>query len=201
MKKFLTSVMLLAVLTALILTGCGDNANQVSSAEGLEPFGNVEVIPSAVPSTGTMTPSSTPQIAAPNTSNKPGNVVEGNTQASTAPASPSPTTVVVPEPSYFVAPSIAPSSAPTPTPSQEPLPDDPAAPTTASPDEVLPYVGQPLSKLIDELGYPTSSDYEPVDEENDTVEANGTLYFAGGYTVTTYRAPDGTETITSVNVG
>lgn len=201
MKKFLTSVVFLAALTALILAGCGRNSDQISSTEGLDTFGSVTVIPSAVPSTGVMTPSSTPQIAAP-TSKKPNNVVEGNTQASAAPASPSPSAATVPAPSYFVPqPTVAPEVSPEPSPSEEPLPNEPAPYTTADINQALNYVGQPLSKLIEELGYPTSSDYEPVDEANGTVEANGTLYFAGGYTATTYRAPDGTETITSINAG
>lgn len=57
-------------------------------------------------------------------------------------------------------------------------------------------MGKTLTELIDELGYPLSSDYQLVDEEDPDQGEKGTLYF-NGFTATTLRK-DGTETVTSV---
>ena len=57
-------------------------------------------------------------------------------------------------------------------------------------------MGQPLSDLIADLGYPIRSDYEDVDEDDPDAGKIGTLYF-DGFTVTTLRDNDG-ETITAV---
>jgi hypothetical protein len=59
------------------------------------------------------------------------------------------------------------------------------------------YVGKSLTSLISDLGLPSSSDYEPIDENDPDKGDIGTLYF-DGFTVTTQRNAD-SETITSVN--
>lgn len=195
MKKVLTTVLLLAALTALILAGCGNNNAQESDLpEELNAFG-VTVNPSAVPSTGEMQPetSTRPAIA---TTQKPGKVDnERNVQSSSAPASPSPTKNNT---SNYVPPTTyTPTAQPSPSPS-EPLQSPPADPSGCSAEDARKYIGKSLSSLISELGYPVSSDYEPIDEDDPSAGDIGTLTFAGGFTVTTKRNSEG-ETITAVN--
>ena len=195
MKKVLTTVLLLAALTALILAGCGNNNAQESDLpEELNTFG-VTVNPSAVPSTGEMQPetSTGPAIA---TTQKPGKVDnERNVQSSSAPASPSPTKNNT---SNYVPPTTyTPTAQPSPSPS-EPLQSPPADPSGCSAEDARKYIGKSLSSLISELGYPVSSDYEPIDEDDPSAGDIGTLTFAGGFTVTTKRNSEG-ETITAVN--
>jgi hypothetical protein len=73
-------------------------------------------------------------------------------------------------------------------------------------------VGKSRASLIADLGLPTRSVYEnadgtdavnpPDDDENTYVTPAqiGTLYY-DGFTVSTYKDTDGTETVTSVNPG
>ena len=72
----------------------------------------------------------------------------------------------------------------------------PASASTATLEEVQPYVGGPLSELIKDLGYPQRSEYEDVDEDDPDTDRIGTLYFSG-FVVTTLRDKNG-ETIIGV---
>jgi len=73
---------------------------------------------------------------------------------------------------------------------------DPAQASTASASEASAYVGRQRWELIDALGYPSSSDYEDVDEDDPDSDAIGTLYYKGFY-VTTLRSGD-SEVVTGV---
>lgn len=193
MKKILTTVLLLAALTALILTGCGNNNTEDSLPEELNQFGSVAVIPSAVPSTE-VAPQSSGVLAVP-TTKEPGKLGETDTQGSAAPASPSPTKT--PTPSYAPQPSYVPTTQPSPSPS-EPLPSPPASAYTGPADKAREYIGKPLSDLFENLGYPSSADYEYIDEDDPSAGKIGTLKFPAGYTVTT-KQTDESEIITAVN--
>lgn len=192
MKKFLTTILLLAALTALFLTGCGNNNTPDSSIAEINKFG-VTVNPSAVPSTGEMAPESSANLAFP-TAKTSGKVDEHDTQTSAAPASPSPTKV--PTPSYAPPVSYAPTTQPSTSPSA-PLQSPPADPFGGTADEVRKYIGKTLTELVSDLGYPITSDYEPIDEDDPSAGDIGTLTFSGGYTVTTKRTSEG-EVITAV---
>ena len=191
---------LAAALTVILLAGCGVGGESVQDSttpEGLQTFG-VAVNPSAQPSMA--------QEIAPNvTSNGTiGGEPEQNEQGESVSPSPSqstttggdttvnPTATTTPtkKPSSTTQPSTAPTTSPSITPPQ------PA--TTATYDEVKQYVGKQLSELIDTLGYPVRSDYDYVDEDDPTQGENGTLYFSGGFTVTTLRNSDG-EVITGIS--
>lgn len=197
MKKVLTTVLLLAALTALILTGCGNNnAEDSDLPETLTTFGKVTLMPSMTPETGEMVPETSGGNIATPTSRAPDKVDnERNVQSSSAPASPSPTKNNT---SNYVPPTTyTPTAQPSPSPS-EPLQSPPADPFGGSADDVKKYIGKSLSTLISELGYPVSSDYEPIDENDPSAGDIGTLTFAGGFTVTTKRNSEG-ETVTAVN--
>ena len=197
---------LAAALTVLLLTGCGVGGESVqdsSTPEGLQTFG-VAVDPSAQPS---MAQEVIPNVTADGTTGgEPEQNEQGESVSATASVSPSPsqstttggsttvkpsaTTTPTKKPSNTTQPSTAPTTSPTITPPQ------PA--TTATYDEVMQYVGKQLSELVDALGYPVRSDYDYVDEEDPDQGENGTLYFSGGFTVTTLRNSDG-EVITGIS--
>lgn len=193
MTKTRFSILILAVLTALILAGCGsmDNSNVESSVEpGLQTFG-IAVNPSAQPSTGQVLPevsaSATETVTAPSG----GVSTEDEAVASTAPsAEPAPTPSKAPSggssdtPATSTSPSSSPNIAP------------PAPVSTATVDDVEQYVGKTLQQLVEDLGYPNSSSYDYVDEDDPSKGEIGTVYYSD-FTVTTRRA-DGTETITAV---
>lgn len=196
MKKFLTTVLLLAALTALILAGCGNDTNPASSApEGIGTFG-VSMNPSAVPSTAPTAAQNSPTVAVPSTQ-KPSVSGEPGVQITSAPVSPSPTKT--PAPSATVRPSTAPTAKPSPSPSDKPpVPSAPAPTSTTTPTDAAKYIGKSASTLLDEQGFPGGGrDYEPVDEDDPSAGEIGTFYY-DGFTVTTKRAADGTETVTAV---
>lgn len=189
---------LAAALTVVMLAGCGVGGESVqdsSTPEGLQTFG-VAVNPSAQPS---MAQEVTPNVT---TGGVTGGEPDQNEQGESVSPSPSqstggsttakPTATATPtqKPNNPTQPSTAPTTSPTITPPQ------PA--TTATYDEVMAYVGKQLSELVDALGYPVRSDYDYVDEEDPTKGEIGTLYFSGGFTVTTLRNSDG-EVITGIN--
>lgn len=198
-------LLILAVLTALTLAACGaSDDSSVDSAEpqGLQTFG-VMVDPSAQPSMGqviTDYSEDAPAVSMDNT-------VDGtDTQHTPAPgqseeaaetASPSSAPTTAPT----TAPTVRPSTVPTQQPEASPSPSSPSiAPpppmSSATVDDVMAYVGRPLADLIEEWGYPSSSDYEYVDDADPSLGEIGTLYFSD-FTVTT-RRENGVETITSV---
>ena len=195
------AILLIAVLTAMLLAGCGNETTMESSApEGLQTFG-VAVNPSTAPSQGQtveVTPgSATVKDPAGNTTGQEsgGNVGEtdnqgqGGTSTPTAPAAPSTQKPSTPSTSNTpVNPTTGPDA---------PAISPPAPASTATPDEVEEYVGKSLSELIADLGVPSSSDYELIDETDPDAGEIGTLYF-NGFTVTTKRTADG-EIITEVN--
>lgn len=198
-----------AALTVIALAGCGFGGEAVqdsSTPEGLQTFG-VAVDPSAQPS---MAQAVAPNVTANgNTGGEP----EQNDQGESVSPSPSPSSsqnttpggnTTTAKPTSTATPTKAPtpttqvSSEPTTSPATSPVVSPPKPATTATYDEVQQYVGKQLSTLIDELGYPVRSDYDYVDEEDPTQGEIGTLYFSGGFTVTTLRNSDG-EVITGIN--
>ena len=200
MKKFLTSVTLLAVLAALILAGCGTETTPASSApEGLATFGTLN--PSAVPSTASMKPQTSDTNLAIATTTTPKPDGEPTVQTSSAPISPSPTKT--PEPTATAKPTVKPTPtaelSPSPTPPEESPSPTPEPASTEPPEEAEKYIGKSADTLRSEIGLPGGgSDYEPVDENDPNSDEIGTLYY-DGYTVTTHRTADGTETVTAVN--
>ena len=191
---------LAAALTVLFMTGCGIGGESVqdnSTPEGLQTFG-VAVNPSAQPSMAQkVTPGVTSENAA--TGGEPGQNDQGESvspspsqSASGSGTTTKPTATAKPtaKPNPTTQPSASPTTSPTITPPQ------PA--TTATYDEVKQYVGKQLSELVSELGYPVRSDYDYVDEDDPSKGENGTLYFSGGFTVTTLRNSDG-EVITGID--
>ena len=188
---------LAAALTVLLLAGCGVGGESVqdsSTPEGLQTFG-VAVNPSAQPS---MAQEVIPSVTTNDTiggepeQNEQGESVsaspspsQSTTTGGTTTAKPSATTTPTKKPSNTTQPSTAPTTSPAVSP--------PKPATSATYDEVMQYVGKQLSELIDELGYPVRSDYDYVDEEDPTQGEIGTLYFSGGFTVTTLRNSDGEE--------
>ena len=190
---------LAAALTVLLLAGCGVGGESVrdsSTPEGLQTFG-VAVNPSAQPS---MAQEVIPSVTTNDTiggepeQNEQGESVspspgpspsQSTTTGGTTTTKPSATTTPTKKPSNTTQPSTAPTTSPAVSP--------PKPATSATYDEVMQYVGKQLSELIDELGYPVRSDYDYVDEEDPTQGEIGTLYFSGGFTVTTLRNSDGEE--------
>lgn len=191
---------LAAALTVLLMTGCGVGGESVqdnSTPEGLQTFG-IAVNPSAQPS---MAQEVTPGVTSENgtTGGEPGQNDQGESVSPSPSQSTSgsgtttkPTAAAKPtsKPNPTTQPSASPTTSPTITPPQ------PA--TTATYDEVKQYVGKQLSELVSELGYPVRSDYDYVDEDDPSKGENGTLYFSGGFTVTTLRNSDG-EVITGID--
>lgn len=197
--------MVAAVLAALLLAGCGisTESNVDSSApEGLQTFG-VAVNPSAEPSKAQEV---TPAVSGngEDTNGQPGqtdeggngspNGTDGDHQGGTGDGdtTPAPTSTAKPNPTPATSPANSPASSPAITP--------PAPASSASYDDVSKYVGKQLTELVAELGYPVRSDYEYVDDEDPTQGEIGTLYFSGGFTVTTRRDDSG-EIITAITPG
>lgn len=199
------AILFIAVLTAMLLAGCGNETTVESSApEGLQTFG-VAVDPSTAPSQG-QTVDTTPGSAAvkdpTNTSTTSGgNVDEADNQGQGGTSTPTSTPTAAATPATQRPSTPSASSAPVnPTTSPDaPVISPPAPASSATPDDVKNYVGKSLSELIADLGVPSSSDYEPIDEENPDAGETGTLYF-NGFTVTTKKTAEG-ETILSVNEG
>ncbi len=193
-------ILLISALLALLLCACGDTAEPSSAPEGLQTFG-APIDVSAQPSTGPVaSPTFNPSVSAQPVPSS-GNLVENNSQPSASPvAEPSPVRTQTPtvRPSASAAP-VSPSPSPStePSPFSSPAISPPAPASSATPEEAEEFVGRPVRELIDELGVPSRSDYEPVDEEDPEQGEIGTLYF-NGFTVTTFKDSEG-ETITSVN--
>lgn len=198
-----------AVLAVLMLAGCGVGGESVqdnSTPEGLQTFG-VAVNPSAQPS---MAQEVSPNVTMPDgsTGGEPGQNDDGETGGTTSPS-----------PSGNNGGNGGGSgngnggnsggsggnnggnnggTTPTTSPSTSPVVSPPQPASTATYDEVMQYLGKQLSELIDELGYPVRSDYDYVDDKDPSQGEIGTLYFSGGFTVTTLRNSDG-ETITGIS--
>lgn len=198
MTKFRIPILILAVLAALMLAGCGDTTQESSVPEGIETFGTA-VNPSAQPSTGEVVPSSSAALAVTDP-NAPGVVGENDTSTSSTPSATttsSPSTAPASTPTKRPSTSTVPAS---PSPSDDedhPVISPPAPASTAGIDEAKAYIGKSLSSLFEDLGYSSSSDYEPIDEDDPDAGDIGTHYF-DGFTVTTKRTSEG-EIITAVN--
>lgn len=195
MTKFRTSLFILAVLTALMLAGCGDTTQESSVPEGIETFGTA-VNPSAQPSTGQVIPGDPDSSAVqdPDTTGTIGGETDTQPSGTAAPSArpdTTPSTTATRTPS----PSTAPSS-PSPSDDEHPVISPPAPASTATADDARNYIGKPVSSLFAALGYASSSDYEPIDEDDPDAGDIGTLYF-DGFTVTTKRTADG-EIVTAV---
>ena len=198
MTKFRISVLILAVLAALMLAGCGDTTQESSDAVEIETFGTA-VNPSAQPSTGEVVPETSASVAVGDPPTV-GTVGENDTSTSSTPSStttssPSaaPTSTTTQRPSTSTAP-----ASPSPSDDEDhPVISPPAPASTATVDQAKSYIGESVSSLFNDLGYASSSDYEPIDEDDPDAGDIGTLYF-DGFTVTTKRTADG-EIITAVN--
>lgn len=198
MKKQTTILIVLAVLAALMFTACGRGDNSViepSSAGGLNTFGDDSMDPFAEPSAGqVISPSEgdenddpgTPSTTAPGIGDVDSPGTPGTT---TAPVTANPITTTTP------GTNPAPGTS-SPAPSTEPG-ESPAPASDAEKAEAEAYIGSPLSALIRELGYPSSSDYAAVDPNDESKGEVGALYFIAGYTVVTSRTDDA-EIITAV---
>lgn len=201
------AIILLAVLTAMLLAGCGNETTTESSVpEGLETFGTA-VDPSAVPSQAqtVQNPAGNATVKDPTGDGSVGeddnqnyNTVIGDGPAETS--APSGGTSSGGSSSGGSSSGGSSSGGSTTNPSASPAApaiSPPAPASTATPDEVREYVGKPVTDLIKDLGYPISSDYELIDEDDPDAGEIGTLRF-NGFTVTTKRTADG-EIITEVN--
>lgn len=198
-KRF--TLILLAVLTALMLAGCGrtdDSTLDSSSPEGIQTWG-VDVDPSAQPSMGQVMPEilETPedtvdtQDAVTTITGEDAQTEGDNTGDTEEEEETTPTPTKKPSSSGSgTSPSASPSASPSPTIAP------PAPMSSATISDVEAYVGRQLSELIEELGYPSRSDYELIDEEDPTQGELGTLYFTD-FTVETRRDDSG-ETVISV---
>lgn len=190
-------LILLAVVTALILPGCGQiEDSQVSSDTiHMETWGDT-IDPAATPSMGQVLPD------AQTTENQNPDYSMGNTtisgqgdeneSATQPPQSAQPSSTTSKKPSGGGNTAVAPSASPSSSPAIAP----PAPASSATIDDVQGYVGKQLSSLIEDLGYPLSSDYELVDEDDPDQGELGTLRF-NGFTVSTLRTDSG-ESITAV---
>lgn len=194
------SLILLAVLTALMLAGCGQlESSSQESSETIEMQTWGEAIdPAATPSMGQvmpdiLTPAETDAPQSSGAATIDGQDDETDAPAPTAEATATATPTATTKPSSG---SNSGTSTATPSPSNSPSIAPPAPASSATIDAVQGYVGRTLTELIDELGYPLSSDYQLVDEEDPDQGEKGVLYF-NGFTATTLRK-DGTETVTSV---
>lgn len=196
MTKTHFSLILLAVLTALMLTGCGQETSSVESSEtiGMETWGDT-IDPAATPSMGqviqaTVAPDDTSaptQAGAPTT-------IEGQDDETVSPE-PTTTDTPSPSPSATAKPSGGSSSTPAVSPSNSPSIAPPAPASSATIDDVQAYVGKTLNELIENLGYPLSSDYQLVDESDPDKGEKGTLYFSDF--IATTRRDDSGEIVTS----
>ena len=195
-KHFFTLIFLVLILWALAGCGIGDSSVVDSPPEALQTFG-VQVNPSAQPSMGQVMPGTpTADAEAPITGE---NSIDGNDvehidpYVSTAPEA----ELSPPSGNGSGSGSYNPGS-PTiePSPSNSPTIAPPAPMSSATVDDVMDYVGEPLSKLIEDLGYPSSSDYELVDDTAPSKGEIGTLYFKDFIVKT--RREGGNEIITAV---
>ena len=202
MTKIRLTITLLAVLTALMLAGCGrtdDSTVDSSSPEGIQTFG-VEIDPSAQPSMGQVMPEILDVPEGSVSQDASGTVTTQDTQTEsddpTEPPQDEPEETTPSKKPSDSTSTAKPSTDPSPSPSTSPTIVPPAPMSSATISDVEAYVGRPLSELIENLGYPSGSDYEPIDEENPDQGEFGTLYFAT-CTVSTRRDADG-EIVISV---
>lgn len=190
---------LLAVLTVMNLAACGTEvASSVedSAPEALQTFGN-QVDPSAQPSAGEII--SADPVPLPSTAPEAGNVTEGdaapgNNGGQITESETVATTPAAPSATPTKAPTVTKKPVATPSPTPTIAPPEPVSSATA--DDATKYIGKPLSEFIASHGYPESSDYEYIDEEDPDAGEIGTIVF-NGFVVKTKKTADG-ETITSV---
>lgn len=197
MKKLTIPALLLAVLAALILAGCGNVTPTSSTPEEIAHFGTQP--PSAEPSTASMKPQSTDNIAVPSAKPADGDNDMQIVHTSSQPVSPSPARTPAPATST-PRPTVKPSATAKPSPSPSAEPEvTPKPASSAPPSDAEKFIGKSAKAMLDELGFPGGGrDYEPVDENDPDGEQIGTFYY-DGFTVITKKMPDGTETVTAVN--
>ena len=189
---------LLAVLTVVSLTACGTevaSSSEDSAPEALQTFGQ-QVDPSAQPSAGEIIPAD--PVPLPSTAPEPGNVTEGDTAPGNAGGQITEGETVATTPAPTATPTKAPvvSKKPAATPSPTPTIAPPEPVSSATADDATKFIGKTLSEFIAAHGYPESSDYEYIDEEDPDAGEIGTIVF-NGFVVKTKKTGDG-EIITSV---
>lgn len=210
MTRRVFSILLIAALTALMLIGCGKSdplAMVSSNEEGIQTFG-VAVDPAAQPSnpgtvpgapnvvmpgvddtvTQTDTGEAAPAVSSGNATTTANNAAGTGNGSGTGSGTGTGTGTTTNKPGS--------GSGSTPSVSTSPSAPTPIAPSDATAAQVRSYIGKELSEFITDHGYPISSDYEFIDEDDPDQGEIGTLEFRG-FTVNTLRTNDG-ETITDV---
>lgn len=199
-KKLLCII--LAVLTVFSLTACGQEVSvEDSQPEALQTFGeHVEATPP--PSGGEITPEA--PITLPDTNTDPtvpvipggetGQIGEGEDTVIVASPAPNKAPTATAAPTKKPTTSAKPSQEPSPSPSL--APPEPAS--TATAEEATEFIGSTLKDMIDGLGYPLSSNYERIDENDPSKGEIGTLVFVNGFVVSTKKTAEG-EYITGVS--
>lgn len=198
-KKLLC--MILAVLTVFSLAACGQEVSvEDSQPEALQTFGE-HVEATLPPSGGEINPDS--PVTLPDTE---GDVVPVIPGGETGQIGEGDDTVIVasPAPSTTPAATAAPTKKPTASaaPSEEPSPSPTIAPpepaSTATAEQATEFIGSTLTEMIGELGYPLSSNYERIDEDDPSKGEIGTLVFVNGFVVSTKKTAEG-EFVTGVS--
>lgn len=223
MTKYRMIPLLLALAVLMSLCACGDAVNSDSDVEGIATFG-AEIDPSATPAQGETIPGQEPAVRPSGSSS--GVITEYNSGSTPASAEPSASDSVTSGGSAGTGTNSGTGTSGNGTAADasgtgtsgngsssgsgiqnatgdtqvtgSPAVSPPAAASTATPEEVQPYIGQSLRSLIEDLGYPQRSEYEDVDEDDPNTDRIGTLYF-DGFIVFTLRDKDG-ETVTGIQV-
>lgn len=195
--------MILAVLTVFSLVACGQEVSvEDSQPEALQTFGE-HVEATLPPSGGEIIPDAPVTLPDPEGEVTPvipggegGQIGEGEDTVIVASPAPSKAPASTAAPSSKPATSTKPSEEPSPSPSPTVAPPEPAS--TATAQQATEFIGSTLKEMIDELGYPLSSNYERIDENDPSKGEIGTLVFVNGFVVTTKKTADG-EYITGVS--
>ena len=189
---------LLAALMVMSLAACGTevaSSAEDSAPEALQTFGN-QVDPSAQPSAGEII--SADPVPLPSTAPEAGNVTEGDAAPGNSGGQITEGETVATTQAPAATPTKAPvvTKKPTATPSPTPTIAPPEPVSSATADDATKFIGKTLSDFIAAHGYPESSDYEYIDEEDPDAGEIGTIVF-NGFVVKTKKTAEG-EIITSV---
>ena len=195
--------MILAVLTVFSLVACGQEVSvEDSQPEALQTFGE-HVEATLPPSGGEINPDSPVTLPDPEGDVVPvipggemGQIGEGEDTVIVASPAPSKAPAATAAPSTKPTTSAKPSEEPSPSPSPTVAPPEPASTATAA--QATEFIGSTLKEMIDELGYPLSSNYTRIDENDPSKGEIGTLTFVNGFVVSTKKTAEG-EYITGVS--
>lgn len=177
-KRYLSAVLLVSVCLAV---GCGKKADD---DKGKKPEVTMTTTPTATPKQNkndSKNPDKKNDTSDKNSGSDDDDEQNGNSQGQEEPGGS--------DPSETPAPTDAPST-PEPTPSEDPDPTQ--APSLMELAEQC--IGKTMDELMDACGGPNSSTYE---EDTETGGEIGYHYY-DGFTVSSSRGEDGTETVTGV---